>query len=41
MTASYRDIRQMMRGRDIPMRTAAFIVGISRVGKATITRGLT
>ncbi len=41
MTSSYRDISRLMSSKDISMRTAAFIVAISRVGKATITRGLT
>ena len=41
MTSSFRDISRLMSSKAISMRTAAFIVAISRVGKATITRGLT
>lgn len=41
MTAAYRDLMRVMKTKDMSMRAAAFALAISRVGKATITRGLT
>jgi glutamate dehydrogenase (NAD(P)+) len=41
MTASYRDLQRIAKARNVPLRTAAFVLAISRVGKAAVTRGLT
>jgi glutamate dehydrogenase (NAD(P)+) len=41
MTAAYRDLEKIRAARKVPLRTAAFVLAISRVGKAAVTRGLT
>ncbi|MCG3135238.1 MAG: Glutamate dehydrogenase [Planctomycetes bacterium] len=41
MTASYRDLMKICKSRNVPMRAAAFVLALSRVGKAAATRGLT
>jgi glutamate dehydrogenase (NAD(P)+) len=41
MTAAYRDLQRIAKAQDVPLRVAAFVLGISRVGKAAVTRGLT
>lgn len=38
MTQSYGDIKNLMKTRNINMRTAAFVLGIGRVAKATLSR---
>lgn len=40
MVDAYRTIRRISRERDVPLRTAAFILAIGRVGKATVLRGI-
>ena len=41
MTASYRDLVKIAAARKVPLRVAAFVLAISRVGRAAVTRGLT
>jgi glutamate dehydrogenase (NAD(P)+) len=41
MTASYRDVQRIAKAQKVPLRVAAFVLAISRVGKAAVTRGLT
>lgn len=41
MTASYRDLQRIAKAQRVPLRVAAFVLAISRVGKAAVTRGLT
>ncbi|MBI2553111.1 MAG: glutamate dehydrogenase [Candidatus Rokubacteria bacterium] len=40
MTDAYATISKVARERRVPLRTAAFIVAIGRVGRATVLRGL-
>ncbi|HEX2253403.1 MAG TPA: Glu/Leu/Phe/Val dehydrogenase dimerization domain-containing protein [Thermoanaerobaculia bacterium] len=40
MVEAYRHIRRIARERDLPLRTAAFLLAIGRVGKATVLRGI-
>ena len=40
MKDAYERIAQISRTRKIPLRTAAFILAIGRVGKATVLRGI-
>lgn len=40
MVDAYRTIRRISRERDVSLRTAAFILAIGRVGKATVLRGI-
>jgi glutamate dehydrogenase (NAD(P)+) len=37
---SYERVTQLARSRKVPLRTAAFILAIGRVGKATVMRGI-
>ncbi|HYH96266.1 MAG TPA: glutamate dehydrogenase, partial [Hyalangium sp.] len=37
---SYERVTQIARSRKVPLRTAAFILAIGRVGKATVLRGI-
>ena len=37
---AYERIAQISRARKVPLRTAAFILAIGRVGKATVLRGI-
>jgi len=40
MVRAYRSVRRIAKEKSLPLRTAAFILGIGRVGKATTTRGI-
>ncbi|MGI8801088.1 MAG: Glu/Leu/Phe/Val family dehydrogenase [Solirubrobacteraceae bacterium] len=40
MTTSYRTVRDLVAARDISWRTAAYIVALGRVAKATVLRGI-
>ncbi|MFZ5471819.1 MAG: Glu/Leu/Phe/Val family dehydrogenase [Myxococcota bacterium] len=40
MKESYERIAQISRNRKIPLRTAAYVLAIGRVGKATVLRGI-
>jgi glutamate dehydrogenase (NAD(P)+) len=40
MKEAYERVAQVARSRKVPLRTAAFILAISRVGKATMLRGI-
>ncbi len=40
MTSSYATIRNLVKSRNVSWRTAAFIVGLGRVAKATVLRGI-
>ncbi len=40
MKESYQRVAQLAKARKVPLRTAAFIVAIGRVGKATVMRGI-
>lgn len=40
MTASYATIRNLVKSRNVSWRTAAFIVGLGRVARATVLRGI-
>jgi glutamate dehydrogenase (NAD(P)+) len=40
MTASYRTVRNLVMQRKVTWRTAAYIVGLGRVAKATVLRGV-
>jgi glutamate dehydrogenase (NAD(P)+) len=40
MKESYERVTQIARSRKVSMRTAAFILAIGRVGKATVLRGI-
>ncbi len=40
MKDAYERIAQISRSRKIPLRTAAYILAIGRVGKATVLRGI-
>lgn len=39
MTKAYRDIMQLAKNRHVSLRTAAFILALRRVAKATVMRG--
>ncbi|MHC5010880.1 MAG: Glu/Leu/Phe/Val family dehydrogenase [Planctomycetota bacterium] len=40
MVKAYRRVRDLAKAKGLPLRTAAFLVGIGKVGKATTTRGI-
>ena len=40
MIKAYRQVRYLAKTKSLPMRTAAFLLGISRVGKVTTMRGI-
>jgi glutamate dehydrogenase (NAD(P)+) len=40
MREAYERVAQISRSRKIPLRTAAYILAIGRVGKATVLRGI-
>ena len=40
MKDSYERVAQISRTRKLPLRTAAFVLAIGRVGKATVLRGI-
>lgn len=40
ITQAYRKVRKLARRRDLDLRTAAFVLAIGRVGKATVLRGI-
>jgi glutamate dehydrogenase (NAD(P)+) len=40
MVTSYRTIRELVRSRKLSWRTAAYVVGLGRVAKATVLRGV-
>jgi glutamate dehydrogenase (NAD(P)+) len=40
MKSAYEKVAQIAKSRKVPLRTAAFIVAIGRVGKATVLRGI-
>ncbi|MEO7836280.1 MAG: glutamate dehydrogenase, partial [Acidimicrobiales bacterium] len=40
ITASYGTVRDLVRARDLTWRTAAFVVALGRVAKATVLRGI-
>ena len=40
VTEAYRRVRKLARRRDLDLRTAAFVLAIGRVGKATVLRGI-
>ena len=40
MKEAYERVAQISRSRQVPLRTAAFILAIGRVGKATVLRGI-
>ena len=40
ITEAYRSVRKLAKGRDLDLRTAAFVLAIGRVGKATVLRGI-
>ena len=40
ITTSYRKVRRLSGSRDLDLRTAAFVLAIGRVGKATVLRGI-
>jgi len=40
MTTAYRKVHEIAKQKSVPMRTAAFLLGIGRVGKATTLRGI-
>ncbi len=40
MKESYERVAQISRSRKVPFRTAAYILAIGRVGKATVLRGI-
>ncbi|HYX91928.1 MAG TPA: glutamate dehydrogenase, partial [Myxococcaceae bacterium] len=37
---AYERVSQISRSRKLPLRTAAFVLAIGRVGKATVLRGI-
>ncbi|HCK40947.1 MAG TPA: glutamate dehydrogenase, partial [Planctomycetaceae bacterium] len=41
MTCAFEETWELARERDISLRTAAFMLGISRVGRATVLAGIT
>jgi glutamate dehydrogenase (NAD(P)+) len=40
MTSSYATVRKLKKHRNLTWRTAAFIVALGRVAKATVLRGI-
>ncbi len=40
MIKAYRTLRQLATEKSVPLRTAAFMLAIGRVGKATALRGI-
>ena len=40
ITTAYRKVRRLAGSRDLDLRTAAFVLAIGRVGKATVLRGI-
>ncbi|HXG18904.1 MAG TPA: Glu/Leu/Phe/Val dehydrogenase dimerization domain-containing protein [Methylomirabilota bacterium] len=40
MAKAYRDVRQLAHSRQISLRTAAFVLALGRVAKATVMRGI-
>jgi len=40
MHEAYQKVAQLSRSRNLPMRTAAYVLAIGRVGKATVLRGI-
>lgn len=40
ITEAYRTVRELSKRRDLDLRTAAFVLAIGRVGKATVLRGI-
>jgi glutamate dehydrogenase (NAD(P)+) len=40
MVRAWRDINEVAERSDLPLRTAAFVLAIGRVGKATVLRGI-
>lgn len=40
MAKSYRDVKNLAQSRQIPLRTAAYILALGRVAKATVMRGI-
>jgi glutamate dehydrogenase (NAD(P)+) len=40
MAKAYRDVRQLMKERRLPWRTAAYVLALERVAKATFMRGV-
>lgn len=40
MAKSYHDVRNLARSRQVPLRTAAYILALGRVAKATVMRGI-
>jgi glutamate dehydrogenase (NAD(P)+) len=40
MAKAYRDVSQLAKSRQIPLRTAAYILALGRVAKATVMRGI-
>lgn len=40
MAKAYRDIKQLAHSRQIPLRTAAYVLALGRVAKATVMRGI-
>jgi len=40
MAKSYRDVRQLAQSRQVSLRTAAYILALGRVAKATVMRGI-
>ena len=41
MTCAFEEVWELSRERDVSLRTAAFMLGISRVGRATVLSGIT
>jgi glutamate dehydrogenase (NAD(P)+) len=40
ITEAYRKVRKLAKRRNLNLRTAAFVLAIGRVGKATVLRGI-
>jgi glutamate dehydrogenase (NAD(P)+) len=40
MVSAYRTVRDLVKNKNLPWRTAAFIVALGRVAKATVMRGI-
>ena len=40
ITSAYHRVRKLARRRDLDLRTAAFVLAVGRVGKATVLRGI-
>lgn len=41
MTCAFEEVWELARERSVSLRTAAFMLGISRVGRATVLAGIT